>query len=365
MKRIERALTATLLLWLPTAVFSANSAYNHAVTAAQSFAANKQYKQAIASDLKAIAIDPHGEQAYDDCASYYQITNSLGDAYSIGMRGLACLPHSSTLLSRVAHILLVQQKYDDSLGFITSALDNHPNALTLFHAHVTRALVYLALNRPTDAINDAKIAIQTEPKKAKGYILMSSIYLRLKQSDKAIEWLHQAQEAAPANPHVPFKLGCLYVTLNRQEEALKQFTKAQSMCTSDKTLRSVILCDESSLLLDQHRLEEALRCAQDAHKYDPSNPAPIYKTALVYRAQNRIPETITQLSQAYKLGGDANLLVERAELYMRSGNYADALNDFEKCKKILPVSSNGYMLIGFCQSRLKQWAAAHESFRKL
>lgn len=76
-------------------------------------------------------------------------------------------------------------------------------------------------------------------------------------------------------------------------------------------------------------------------------------------------ESIVIYSQAIVLDPDNHVLYSnRCAAYMKSDSISKALHDAEKCIKLAPAWSKGYIRLGVAQQSLKRFDAAIDTFKK-
>lgn len=157
---------------------------------------------------------------------------------------------------------------------------------------------------------------------ASNYLAMS--YLKLEDSEKAIEAYQRWMQLKPdqADPHI--KLGNLYFSQEKHKEAEKEFEEAVRL---DPNAKNIYSLGQAYLFLE--RYSEAEAEFRKVQRLMPQDPGGHYGMGLAYSKQGRYEKAIEMFDQAIRLDR------EFYDAYAEKGYaYAD-MGDMEAAEKIV------------------------------
>jgi len=231
---------------------------------------------------------------------------------------------------------------------------------------------YMAMNKPSEALQEARRAITLKPNSPNGYLLIASIYRQQNNYDRAIDAMRDALRADPRNAQAAILLAELYsktgnytVAMKTCEDVLHKypefvpafFTQGVLLDSEGKKNEAVkkyqraltiasnympALNNLANLFADGYgSKEEALRLAEAAVAQDPENPGVLDTLGYVQfrngrlqdarvnleRAASLLPENPTvkyHLALAYKAAGEKDRAVAMLQKALRSADFAEA-----------------------------------------
>lgn len=167
------------------------------------------------------------------------------------------------------------QLSEDALGRV-NAID--PNSVW---AHEVSAELMESMKNNDGAILEWKKAEEIAPHQPGVHYKLGDLYWSLSQWDNATEQFEQEMAIDPGNCRAQWKLGDILLQKSVQpEEALARVNKALAACPNLVEARA----DRGRLLLRLHREQEAISDLQAAEASNPSEPSTHFLLAQAYRA---------------------------------------------------------------------------------
>lgn len=213
--------------------------------------------------------------------------------------------------SLMADICIEQKDYEASLDYIRKALEINPDS---YSDNYKLGNICLYLNRPEDAYKAFSSMQRLKSRSQEAYFGMAKAAIMLGRNSEAEALMKQAEEAAPGSDITYCRLGDLYKDMGQNENAAANYLIGFSMTDGDpRPLESLV--------------------ALAAQDYDAVAKALDYSVDLT---ANKIP-----------------LYFLKANLALRSGNYAQAENAAHSLLKLPEGNDPGVYLI-LAQAQLAQ-----------
>lgn len=209
-----------------------------------------------------------------------------------------------------------------------------------------RYLGYLYRDRDEDkAIAAYKQAIALDENYAAAYNNLGYAYRRKGDYEKAIEYFQKYLELLPdeANPYD--SIADLYTKMGRHEEAIAYYEKAVSINAAFSFSQSKI--GENFVFLSEFdKARQAFEKALDLATTPAEKASTLQKIYISYIYQENLPAAIRETERALAFARKAGLpewqaqvLLDRATIFVEMGETARALQELHACKDLL-VESN-------------------------
>lgn len=224
------------------------------------------HEQSIQSMTVCILLNP------DFHLGYYYMGNSL---YSLNKYAFAVMAlsrsielnkghHESYLMRGICHLQL--RDFDRAIEDFTNCLVlNSSCAISYFN----RALTYHLAGKYMNAINDYIKSIDISPN-AEAYFNCGKIYSSLGNHQDSISYFSVALELGGFKPDILLERGCAYYHAKTFDLALRDFTIALSLSTSEK-LTSALYSYRGMVLSQKKNYEGAIHDFARATELDPTN----------------------------------------------------------------------------------------------
>jgi Flp pilus assembly protein TadD len=214
----------------------------------------------------------------------------LAEAEQIYRRVIAAMPRHADALHALAALALQAGRPAVAETLLDQAIGLKPAA----DFQTTRAHTLLALNRPHDAAEAARLVLRARPHSAEAHQVLGHALSDSGQPDGAIEAYQAALRLKPALPDIRNNLGMALRLANRLEEAEQELRQAPPEPESLVNLSSVQ--KERGAFADaEATLRQALRLA-------PESPVLRYNWSLLMHLLGRTSEAWDGWEQRFRAG---------------------------------------------------------------
>ncbi len=203
---------------------------------------------------------------------------------------------ASKIAYRTGLSLLKQGRWQDALPFYDKTIQLDPDYA---QAYVDRALVYISMNQPDRAVQDATKAITLNPESIYAYLNRSTAYYLMHQSEKVIDDANKTISLNPATVDAYVNRAGGYLQLGKYQEAIADYNKAMVIA--------------------------------------PAYSAPYYDLGQTYIKMGQYEKGIDEMNKALALNPDEGTAIfyhYRALAYKKLGKIDLADNDNQKAKEL-------------------------------
>lgn len=134
------------------------------------------------------------------------------------------------------------------------------------------------------------------PMREEVFTILTSLYKKTGDYDKAIEALNQLEKFVGINEYLTFEKFQLYAILNKEKKAVEEFNKLIAKYPKE-TRYKVLLGD---IYLDQKQAKKAFEMYQQVRKEDPDNPFVYVSLANYYKDHNQPEKAMESIVSALK-----------------------------------------------------------------
>jgi tetratricopeptide (TPR) repeat protein len=239
-----------------------------------------------------------------------------------------------------------KQEYEQAIEHWQKALEIDPN---IPEVHNSIALALMGQNKESQAIEELEKDVKISPRSSSSYFLLGQLYLQQQEYEKAGDNYKKAVEIQPDYTNAYYGLFTL-------SSRLKQPDKAKEYMAEFKKLKA----KEMKVLKQQN---ETVNDLIDMQK----GAAETFLLAgQMYQAEGNLQKAEEILKRATTLDPNNILCHERlASLYIKLNHLTDAIRLYERICEINPKEPLGYLNIGILSARLNQLDKAEKAFRKV
>jgi len=321
--------------------------------------------RAILEFRNAAQAAPKNAEAYYQLGLAYLARQDYHNAVAGLRQAIALNPKHTAAKLRLAQLMASvadPEVLKDAQQRLQELIEGDPGNPDALHA---LALTELKLGDASDAMQHLVLALADASTSQELTIAVTLAQAKLLQKDAkgAEDVLKKACEKSSTPADAMVYLGQFYISQHRAAEAEQQFQRALSV----DPRHGVALFDLAKLqysagripeaeqsfkrlsglpgfkpvyaifLFQAGRKDEAVKEFERLAKADPEDRAARTRLVTVYWSLNRLPEAEKILNQALKKNAkDADALLQRGEMYLRAGKYAQAEMDLNQVGHLQP-----------------------------
>jgi tetratricopeptide (TPR) repeat protein len=249
-----------------------------------------------------LAISPADPDALSTLAVTQWKLGKHEEAEKILTQACADFPQNLKLSINLAKLKLVQKDPSGAEAILKSVADNS----TLADAAVTLGQFYVATGRLQDAEQQFQRALQIDPKHGLALVSAAEIHERAGQTNQADQLYKQAASSSDSQYKAVHAL--FLFRSGKRDLAITEFEKLAKQDPSDRDARSRLIA--------------------------------------AYQAVNRAPDAEKLVSAALKKNRkDVDALLQRSQIYVRDGKYAQAQADLTSILQFEPTSAEAHHLL--------------------
>jgi tetratricopeptide (TPR) repeat protein len=326
----------------------------------------KQVDSAVISFRTAIQCDPNLIVAYLALGEAYSERSNYKEALASYLQALKLNPRNSGALRGAAFIYdreKVPQKAIELLERLIQVEPNDPQG------HVDLGAEYLAIGNQEGSEAQFQEALRLKPDEKAALLGLGNVYLRKGDADAAIAMLRKVIKLAPNAPEPRFVLGSAYNRKARYEEALVELTNALRLGLEDPEAYYHLARAYGGLGKTEERSRALAKFSELTKKSK--------QDAEAQRASLKLVESAKAKVESGELSGAASVLEQARELRpsddtilfrLASVNYdlnrdAAAKSYAEEAISLAPSEWVYHYLLGIIELRAKQWQQSRSSLQ--
>jgi tetratricopeptide (TPR) repeat protein len=260
--------------------------------------------------------------------------------------------------------LSVAQLFEDRTKALASL--DHALALdsALFQARYTRALLNIEEEKPDPAIQDLRLFLEREPKDYRALAHLGQAYLALNRPSEAVEVLERAMAVAPDKPMVLVQYRRALEKLGRKREAADIVTRLrESGNAAAESRRRVGLIDYLSLAPS----EQHMRYLENLQRNSAADPSDIRWKIMLARdllAQGKTAEGLEMFRQLKPAVSAPAMLADCGRTLLEFEQYQPAREFLEPAVAAAPSLSAARLDLAIVLFRLQSASAALQELDK-
>ena len=263
--------------------------------------------EAVAELRQALAINPSFVPAHYYLAHIYLDLGRYERAREELDAALAQAPRNSQMLTLLGEVERQLKNPKRSLEVLKQALEIDESSA---QAHYYLGLTLFDLGQPAEAIKELENVVQSGEKRAEVYLSLGAAYLEAGRLDEGLEILSQATHIDPARPDIRIQLARAYRLkgmLDKADAQLKIAVPAgpasvASPFVQQRQLEFDLYTEQGLLKLQQGQLEAAASAFRKVLEMDPNHGPTNRSLAEVYLRQGNYARALEYATRAEKLG---------------------------------------------------------------
>ncbi len=168
------------------------------------------------------------------------------------------------------------REYDDALKKIGEVIDEDPG---IMEARQVRGKIYMELDRPEEAVEECRAALEIDPEYGAAIFTMAQAYRKLKKPDEAAAGFRRLIQLDPKDPKPYVNLGEISLEVRDFDAAISHLEKAIAADPEHSAVAHNLL---GSAYLEKKILEPAEREIRKSLEMRPQIPDAHYNLGLLY-----------------------------------------------------------------------------------
>jgi len=228
------------------------------------------------------------DMVYSELSDIYEIQEQFNAAFDALVQALEYNPTSAEALHKVAHIVDMTDRYDDSVALHTGIIDKDPYTWLAWY-NLGRA--YIGLGLYEKAMESFEYVMAIEEMFDLVYRDMADIYFRLEQFENAIAMFETAHEKSFGYEDYNFRIGLCYERLGNYKSARFHYRKA----TREDPYQHEAFFRIGETYRMEERLDPALVNYKKALQLDDTNEDYICAIISIYKILDRENDVLQHL----------------------------------------------------------------------
>jgi tetratricopeptide (TPR) repeat protein len=266
-------------------------------------------------------------------------------AVEFWQKGLELTPNQAGIYSSLGIVALEKGDFEQAISFWRKALDVNPQ-MPGVHNSIARALI--GLGRQNEAIKELQEDIKISPQSPESNFLLGQAFLQQQDYENAKIYYEKAIELQPDNLNAYYGLSTTYTRL-------KQPDKAAEYMAVFKKLRAQVRQERN---YGHSPLDDLSRTRKSFAELSMG-------AARLYEVKGQLTKAEELLKQA--VAADPNEAASHKRLaafYQKTGRISAALNQCEQVSQLDPNDPAGHLLTATLALQLKRADRAETAFKK-
>lgn len=392
--RLGRALTIAALVIAVTTACSVDqdTKKRQFVAAGDSFASQKEFKEALVEYRNAVQIDPMFGEARLKLAGAYEQVGDGASALNEYVRAADLLPNDVALQLKAGAYLIASRRVDDALARADAALKLQPDNV---EAHILRGNALGGLNNFDQAIKEIEEALRLDPASGATYTQLGLVESARGRHAEAEAAFRRAITLEPSRIGARLALANFYWAAGRFGEAGETLESTLQMAPNDEETNHAL----AIFSLATGRIREAEKYLKQLVSINGA-PAAQFTLADYYIATHRSSEAIAilapitsgprppaqarqRLARAYmgadmpdkaqavinellvETPGDAEAQLLKGQLALQENKPDEAITAVKAAVAAAPASAEAQFVLGRVYAARGDYAGAENAFREV
>ena len=306
---------------------------------AKLYLAQKSYDRAKSDWNQAIRLAPKRRDLYLNRASLHSqqrdYQHSVADlTFALNLSEIA--NEQEEIFVQRACCYLQLRKYHAAKADFDRAIALNP---TNVNYYIERGqLLFLHLQKNSEAEQDINHAIKLAPKHPKGYQMRARFYNHIGLRGKAEEDITKAIELNPKDLACYLERGNLYRMMKRYADALIDYNKAVELNRSNV----YVVIARANLYRDWYKDKEAEQDYNKAIALENKNSHAYFSRGCYYQNRHRYEQALQDFDQAITLSPQADYLTNRAMIYRALNKRSQSEQNYNKAIELDPSYVKAY-----------------------
>ncbi len=257
----------------------------------------------------------------------------------------------------LGEILLAQNNVVEAEPVFKRALELQPES---GRAHAGLAQIFIAGNKPREALIEGRAAITAGDDRAANFVLLGAAQMTGKQFEEALTSFTEALKRDPKNAAA---LRCRADLFMIRKEPARAIADLQAALAVERSVTTLLRLAE--VYAQAGQANEAVKTAQQALEIEPANPAARHLIAVISVESSSDKDAIPQLEALIKTEPQrADLRAQLAEKYLKT-QPEKSLEQYTEAAKLEPHQVNHQLGISASQLKLRRFTEAVETSNRV
>ncbi len=295
------------------------------------FMLSGKYEEAEKSFRKSIELNPEHALAHDWLGMILLSKGELDEAQIELETALKLDPESVSAHLNLGKVYLNRNENEKAEMEFGTALKLEPEYADAYEG---LGLILLSKGEYEKAEMEFETAIKLDPEHASAHLNLGMVYMNRKEYEKAEMKFETALKLDALFVGAHYELGIIY-------RMKKEYEKAEMKFVSALRLNPFFVSAHYELgiiYMMKKEYDKAERAFRTVYQANPNNPNVCFMLGRVLSLDNKtIPEAISMYNKALSLvPSNIQGYIELGNLYLKIGNKAQAISEFEKALKLDP-----------------------------
>jgi tetratricopeptide (TPR) repeat protein len=298
----------------------------------KNLAAQKRYTEAIQEFRAALGQCPDNRGAALELTRVYLSARRFAEAERLASDILAHDPSSEAAQLLLANSYFMQQRFPEAGKTLQKLLTQDDRNVD---AHKMMGLTLFFYKEYTLAERELARSLQLKPYDEDAQYYLGRVYYTQKNFAPAVEAFRKLIDWNPKSYKAYDNLGLCYEALEKPDEAVVAFTRAQELARTQDPSYDWPFANLAEMLIKQNRSKEALSYAQEAARINPHSARNQYLVAKALSSKDDLQSPLPYLFKATQLDPDyAEPHYLLGQLYQKLGRRAEAQREFALFQEI-------------------------------
>jgi len=232
------------------------------------------------------------------------------------------------------------REYDDALKKLGEVIDEDPG---IMEARQVRGQIYMELDRPEEAVEECRAALEIDPEYGAAIFTMAQAYRKLKKPDEAAAGFRRLIQLDPKDPKPYMNLGEISLDIRDFDAAISHLEKAIAMDPEHSAVAHNLL---GSAYLEKKMLEPAEREIRRSLEMRPQIPDAHYNLGLLYEEKGDLQRAADEYRKEIEIHPAAYpAYFNLALLCAKTGDRQGEFEHFKEAVKANPQFARGYLFL--------------------
>ena len=268
---------------------------------------NKSYKKALEHSKQALKYNKVQASIYSQVGKSYFMTGDYDSSTYYLDRAIMFGANSETDYYFLATSENKNHNHDKAINYINKSIEKNNSKAQYY---MVRGDANFGLEKFEEAKNDFEKALSLDPNNNTIYKSLANVYIKLGESDKALQNIEKGISSALGDEKVNFLIlkGNYYHQIGDLDNAEKSFNEAFKLNQQS----AIVLTNQAAVLIDKGEFEKAVEKCDQAIDIDATQTEAYFNRGIANEMLRKTDEACSDWEEAFIMGA------VKAEEYLNS-----------------------------------------------